>query len=164
MNNQFAISVPLEKQTAAENLVDKAIGYGLPGEQIDGNDILAMYVAVKEAAERARNGEGPTFIEALTYRMGPHTSSDDPSRYREDKDVKAWGKKDPIVRFKNYLIHKNFITEDADKKLWTKYDKMINELIAEALGHEYGNRVTNIYLDAFDVNKLDEMHNKIIAT
>ena len=132
MNNQFAISVPLEKQTAAEKIIDKAIGYGLPGEQIDGNDILAMYVAVKEAATRARNGEGPTFIEALTYRLGPHTSSDDPSRYREDKEVKSWEKKDPIVRFKNYLMHKNLLTEAADKKLWTKYDTLINELIVEA--------------------------------
>ncbi|MHA2098823.1 MAG: pyruvate dehydrogenase (acetyl-transferring) E1 component subunit alpha [Candidatus Kariarchaeaceae archaeon] len=132
MNNQFAISVPIEKQTAAEKIVDKAIGYGLPGEQIDGNDVLAMYVTVKEAAERARKGDGPTFIEALTYRLGPHTSSDDPTRYREDKEVKAWEKKDPIMRFKNYLIHKNLLTEDADKQLWDKYDKLINDLIAEA--------------------------------
>ncbi|MFV2015448.1 MAG: thiamine pyrophosphate-dependent enzyme, partial [Candidatus Heimdallarchaeota archaeon] len=105
---------------------------GIPGERIDGNDILVMYVTVKEAVERARNGEGPTFIEALTYRLGPHTSSDDPSRYRTDKEVKAWEKKDPIIRFKNYLIQKNILTEAADKKLWDKYDKRINDLIAEA--------------------------------
>lgn len=132
MNNQFAISVPLEKQTAAEKIVDKAIGYGLPGERIDGNDVLAMYVAVQEAVERARNGGGPTFIEALTYRLGPHTSSDDPSRYRDDKEVKAWEKKDPIIRFKNYLIQKDILTEEVHKKYWDKYDKLMNELIAEA--------------------------------
>ncbi|OLS23079.1 MAG: Pyruvate dehydrogenase E1 component subunit alpha [Candidatus Heimdallarchaeota archaeon LC_2] len=132
MNNQFAISVPLEKQTAADKIIDKAIGYGLPGDRIDGNDILAMYTAVTEAADRARNGEGPTFIEALTYRLGPHTSSDDPTRYREDKEVRAWEKKDPIIRYKNYLILKGIITEEGDKKLWDKYDKLFNELIAEA--------------------------------
>ncbi|MHA2502545.1 MAG: thiamine pyrophosphate-dependent dehydrogenase E1 component subunit alpha [Candidatus Kariarchaeaceae archaeon] len=132
MNNQFAISVPIEKQTAAEKIVDKAVGYGVPGERVDGNDILAMYEVAKEAVERGRNGEGPTFIEAFTYRLGPHTSSDDPSRYREDEDVENWQKKDPMVRFKNYLTNKGILTEDTEKALWDKYDKLVNKLIEEA--------------------------------
>ncbi|MDH5403545.1 MAG: pyruvate dehydrogenase (acetyl-transferring) E1 component subunit alpha [Candidatus Heimdallarchaeota archaeon] len=132
MNNQWAISVPLHQQTAAEKIVDKAIGYGIHGIQVDGNDILAMYQVAKEAVERARNGEGPTFIEALTYRLGPHTSSDDPSRYREDSDVENWKNKDPIVRFKKYLIKKGILTEDQDKEMWDHYDNLINELIDQA--------------------------------
>lgn len=132
MNNQFAISVPLEKQTAAESIVDKAVGYGMPGIRVDGNDIFAMYLAAHEAIERARKGDGPTFIEAVTYRMGPHTSSDDPSRYRESDEVENWKRKDPIVRFKKYLINKGYLSEDEDKELWKKYDSTINELIAVA--------------------------------
>jgi TPP-dependent pyruvate/acetoin dehydrogenase alpha subunit len=132
MNNQFAISVPLEKQTAAENIVDKAVGYGMPGEQVDGNDILAMYQAAKEAVERARKGDGPSFIEAVTYRVGPHTSSDDPTRYRDQEEVENWQKKDPIQRFKRYLLQKGLLTEEEDKELWDKYDSLINDLIAEA--------------------------------
>jgi len=132
MNNQFAISVPLEKQTAAENIVDKAVGYGMPGERVDGNDILAMYEVAKEAVERARNGEGPTFIEAYTYRQGPHTSSDDPTRYRDDEDVENWKRKDPIERFKKYLINKEILTEETDQEIWDKYDQKINKLIEEA--------------------------------
>ncbi|MCH8908999.1 MAG: thiamine pyrophosphate-dependent dehydrogenase E1 component subunit alpha, partial [Candidatus Heimdallarchaeota archaeon] len=129
MNNQFAISVPIEKQTAAAKLIDKAIGYGIPGIQVDGNDILAMYSALQDAYDRAKSGDGPTFIEAMTYRMGPHTSSDDPSRYRDDREVKSWAKKDPISRFKKYLIKRSLWTEAKDKRLIKKHDEMINELI-----------------------------------
>jgi pyruvate dehydrogenase E1 component alpha subunit len=132
MNNQFAISVPLEKQTAADKIVDKAVGYGMPGERVDGNDILAMYQVAKEAVERARKGEGPTFIEAVTYRVGPHTSSDDPSRYRDQEEVENWQKKDPVQRFKKYLIQKGVLTDEQDKELWDHYDNYINDLIAEA--------------------------------
>lgn len=132
MNNQFAISVPIDQQTAAENIVDKAVGYGMPGVQVDGNDILAMYQVATEAVERARNGEGPTFIEAVTYRLGPHTSSDDPSRYRESEDVDNWKRKDPIVRFKKYLMKQDLLTDEAEKQLWKKYDDLLNALIEVA--------------------------------
>lgn len=102
-NNQFAISVPYSKQTGARRLVDKAVGYGMPGVAVDGNDVLAVYQATKAAVERARSGGGPSFIEAFTYRMGPHSSSDDPTRYRDEKVYEAWRKRDPIPRFRNYL-------------------------------------------------------------
>jgi pyruvate dehydrogenase E1 component alpha subunit len=131
-NNRWAISVPLSKQSAQLDLVKKAEGYGMPGIQIDGNDVLAFYVATKEAAERARKGEGPTFIESITYRVGPHTSSDDPTRYRDKKEVEEWERKDPIKRFSNYLINKGHIKEDHVKKLQEKYDTLFNEYIEKA--------------------------------
>lgn len=131
-NNRWAISVPLSKQTAQTNIVEKAVAYGMPGVQIDGNDILAFYTAVKEAAERGRNGEGPTFIESVTYRMGPHTSSDDPTRYRDPKEVEQWEKRDPIQRFKKYLVDKGFIDEGYVDELKEKYDALYNELIEQA--------------------------------
>lgn len=102
-NNQFAISVPISKQTRARMLADKAVGYGMPGYHVDGNDIAAVYVVVKEALDRARGGGGPTMIECLTYRVEPHTNSDDPSRYRDAADVEAWKLRDPVMRLERYL-------------------------------------------------------------
>ncbi|MDY0278821.1 MAG: pyruvate dehydrogenase (acetyl-transferring) E1 component subunit alpha, partial [Acholeplasma sp.] len=97
-NNQYAISTPRHKATKAKTLAQKAIAYGIPGIQVDGNDPLAMYVAVEEARKRAIKGEGPTLIEAVTYRIGPHTTSDNPKLYREDAEVERWLEKDPIKR------------------------------------------------------------------
>lgn len=131
-NNQWAISVPLRRQTAAKRLADKALGYGMPGIQIDGNDVFAVYSQVTQAAERARKGEGPTFIEAVTYRLGPHTSSDDPSRYRSEEEVKIWRNKEPIRRLKLYLINSGIITEKEENALWERYDKEITQYIKEA--------------------------------
>ncbi|MHA1975609.1 MAG: thiamine pyrophosphate-dependent dehydrogenase E1 component subunit alpha [Candidatus Hodarchaeales archaeon] len=131
-NNHWAISVPISKQTGAASLVDKAKGYGLPGIQIDGNDILAVYHAVFKATERARSGKGPTFIEAVTYRAGPHTSSDDPTRYRPKQDLEKWKKLDPITRFEKYLISKNLLTSDQPEKIRSAFDEEINNLISKA--------------------------------
>ncbi|MFW9992253.1 MAG: pyruvate dehydrogenase (acetyl-transferring) E1 component subunit alpha [Candidatus Odinarchaeota archaeon] len=131
-NNQWAISVPLSQQTASESIAIKAKAYGMPGVQVDGNDILAVYKAVSEAAERARNGEGPTLIEAVTYRIGPHTSSDDPTRYRIKEEVQKWQEQDPINRFKLYLIEKKLLTEKKIEKITKEYDKTLNDLIKEA--------------------------------
>jgi pyruvate dehydrogenase E1 component alpha subunit len=102
-NNGFAISMPTDRQTAAEHLADKAIGYGMPGVQVDGNDLMAVYAATRDAVERARAGEGPTFIEALTFRIGPHTTTDDAGRYRSDDAVEEWRTKDPIERVRAFL-------------------------------------------------------------
>ncbi|MFL0180467.1 pyruvate dehydrogenase (acetyl-transferring) E1 component subunit alpha [Mycobacterium sp. SMC-15] len=102
-NNQWAISVPLSKQTAAVSLAHKAIGYGMPGIRVDGNDPLACYAVMAEAAERARHGDGPSLVEAVTYRLGPHTTSDDPTRYRSDAEVDQWTALDPIPRYRTYL-------------------------------------------------------------
>lgn len=110
-NNQFAISVPIAKQTRARMLADRAVGYGIPGYHVDGNDAAAVYTIVSEALERARSGGGPTIIECLTYRMEPHTNSDDPSRYRDAEDVAAWKGKDPIDRLEKYLTAQDAIDD-----------------------------------------------------
>ncbi|MBN9150091.1 MAG: pyruvate dehydrogenase (acetyl-transferring) E1 component subunit alpha [Micrococcales bacterium] len=110
-NNQYAISVPIAKQTRARMLADRAVGYGIPGYHVDGNDAAAVYTIVSEALERARSGGGPTIIECLTYRMEPHTNSDDPSRYRDAEDVAAWKDKDPIDRLEKYLTAQDAIDD-----------------------------------------------------
>jgi len=102
-NNLYAISVHWRKQAAVENVSVRAKGYGFPGVTVDGNDVLAVYAAAKEAVDRARRGEGATFIEAKTYRMFGHTSDDDERRYRSREEVAEWGKKDPLLRFKAWL-------------------------------------------------------------
>lgn len=110
-NNQWAISIPLSQQTHSETLAQKALAYGMPGIQVDGNDILAVYAATAEAVDRARAGNGPTFIECVTYRIMMHTTADDPKKYRSEEEVEHWKKKDPLLRYQNYLLNKNIITE-----------------------------------------------------
>ncbi|EKN68509.1 pyruvate dehydrogenase (acetyl-transferring) E1 component subunit alpha [Schinkia azotoformans] len=117
-NNQFAISTPVEKQTAAKTIAQKAIAVGFPGIQVDGMDILAVYAAVKEARDRAINGEGPTLIETITYRYGPHTmAGDDPTRYRTEELTNEWEKKDPIVRFRKFLEGKGLWSKEEEEKV-----------------------------------------------
>ncbi|MCS6856209.1 MAG: thiamine pyrophosphate-dependent dehydrogenase E1 component subunit alpha [Sandaracinaceae bacterium] len=113
-NNQWAISVPVSKQSASRTIAIKAKAYGLPGVRVDGNDVLASYVSIRQAVERARKGGGPTFIECLTYRMGPHSSSDDPTRYRSHAEVAEWEKRDPIVRLERFLRQRGLL-DDAQK-------------------------------------------------
>jgi pyruvate dehydrogenase E1 component alpha subunit len=109
MDNQFAISVPRTTQSASKTLAQKAIAYGFPGIQVDGNDVLSAVVASTSALDRARAGQGPTLIEMVTYRLGPHTTADDARRYRSEEEVKAWLPKEPLVRLRKYL---------EKKKLW----------------------------------------------
>jgi pyruvate dehydrogenase E1 component alpha subunit len=103
-NNQWAISVPLAEQTRVTRLADKAAAYGMPGIRCDGNDVLACLAAMQQAVDRARRGLGPSLIEAVTYRMGAHTTSDDPTRYRSDSEVAEWARRDPIERFERHLV------------------------------------------------------------
>ena len=116
-NNQWAISIPFKKQTRSKTIAQKALAYGIPGIQIDGNDILAAYAAGKESLDRARSGGGPTLIECVTYRLTVHTTADDPRRYRSDAEVEQWKKRDPIARFRKYLADKNLISEDEIEKI-----------------------------------------------
>ncbi len=116
-NNQFAISVPIAKQTRARMLADKAVGYGIPGYHVDGNDVAAVYAVVTEALERARSGGGPTIIECLTYRIEPHTNSDDPSRYRDAADVEDWKTRDPIARLEFYLRSEGALDDELRKSI-----------------------------------------------
>ena len=111
-NNHWAISYPVAKQTRSKTLAQKALAYGMPGIQVDGNDILAVYAAAKEAVERARGGQGPTLIECVTYRMAVHTTADDPKRYRAEEEVEKWRKRDPMVRFQKYLVDKGILSQD----------------------------------------------------
>jgi len=119
-NNQWAISVPLKLQTAAETLAQKAIAAGFPGEQVDGNDVIAMRAASEQAIAAARSGEGPRLIEAVTYRLGDHTTADDAARYRSPEEVQAHWKEEPIGRLRTYLV---------SQKAWGKREE--EQLVAE---------------------------------
>jgi pyruvate dehydrogenase E1 component alpha subunit len=130
-NNQWAISVPRSKQTRSETLAQKALAYGVPGIQVDGNDILAVHAAAREAVDRARKGDGPTLIECLTYRMSVHTTADDPKRYREDKEVAKWEKRDPLKRFQKYLKEKNFLSDEKIEELEEEIKKEIQTQVKE---------------------------------
>jgi len=114
-NNQWAISVPLKRQTASKTIAQKAFAYGFPGIRVDGNDIFAVYRAASEALNRAREGNGPTLIECLTYRLGDHTTADDASRYRSREEVEQWKKKDPIDRLKKYMEKSGFWNKAYDQ-------------------------------------------------
>jgi pyruvate dehydrogenase E1 component alpha subunit len=135
-NNQWAISTPLSLQTASDTIAQKGLAYGMPSIRVDGNDVLAMYAALKEAVGRARAGRGPTFIEALTYRLGAHSSSDDPTRYRNEAEPEAWRKKDPLVRFRAWLVATGVLTVESDAQLAADLEREIREAISleEAAG------------------------------
>jgi len=131
-NNHWAISVPVEKQTASETIAIKAKAYGFEGVRVDGNDILAVYRTTKEAVDKARKGGGPTLIEAVTYRMGPHSSCDDPKKYRTEQELEEWQKRDPIIRFRKYLEKKRIWSETDEKKAQEDANKQIDEAVAYA--------------------------------
>jgi len=116
-NNHWSISVPTERQTAAPSIAQKALAYGMPGLRVDGNDALALFKATQDAAARARRGEGPTFIECLTYRIGAHSSSDDPRVYRDEAEVEVWRERDPIARLRAFLIAQGHWSEAQDEAL-----------------------------------------------
>ncbi len=127
-NNQYAISVPREKQTAAETLAQKAIAYGIEGIQIDGNDVVAVYQATKEALTKAKKGM-PVLIECITYRLGDHTTADDASRYRPQKEVEAWQKKDPLKRIQLLLKKEYAWSSQDEERVQKKIDKEIQEAV-----------------------------------
>jgi pyruvate dehydrogenase E1 component alpha subunit/2-oxoisovalerate dehydrogenase E1 component alpha subunit len=135
-NNHWAISVPVSRQTVSPTLAAKAVAYGLPGVRVDGNDILAVYTACKEAVDGARTGGGPTFIEAVTYRLGAHSTADDPGRYRSEEEVEAWRAKDPVRRFRGYLERRGLLDETRNSELREEIEEEISKAIklAEAAG------------------------------
>src|SRR5262249_33240388 len=116
-NNQWAISVPLKKQTHSRTIAQKALAYGFPGIQVDGNDVLAVYAASREAAARAREGDRPTLVGDVTYRLGVHTTADDPTKYRSEEEVKAWERKDPLTRFGAYLDKKGLLEPELEREI-----------------------------------------------
>jgi len=131
-NNQYAISTPITRQTAAESIAVKSKAYGIKGERVDGNDILAVYVKTSEAVKLARERHEPTLLEALTYRLGAHSTADDPSRYRSEDEVKKWEKLDPIPRFRSYLINRGLWSLGDDKQLREELESFVKEKV-EAL-------------------------------
>jgi pyruvate dehydrogenase E1 component alpha subunit len=128
-NNHWAISIPLSKQTRSKTIAQKALAYGIHGIQVDGNDILAVYAAAEEAVQRARSGEGATLIECVTYRVAMHTTADDPKRYRTDKEVEQWIKKDPLSRFQKYLLSKELLTEEKIEEIEQEVEKEIQDAV-----------------------------------
>lgn len=118
-NNQWAISVPLSAQTASESIAIKAVAYGFPGVRVDGNDLFAVIDATRAAVDRARRGEGPTLVEAVTFRMGGHSSSDDPTRYRDADLVSEWERRDPLARLRKHLEQRGVLV-DGDEARWTQ--------------------------------------------
>ena len=129
-NNQWAISTPLPLQTVSETIAVKGLAYGIPSVRVDGNDVFAVYTIARQAVDRARAGGGPTFIECLTYRIGPHSSSDDPTRYRDDAEAESWRKKDPLVRFGTWLAANGVLSESDQTRLDDDLDREIRDVIA----------------------------------
>jgi len=131
-NNQFAISVPRKMQTASATLAQKAIAYGFDGIQVDGNDLFAVMAATKEAVDKARSGGGPTLIEGVTFRFGPHTTADDPTKYRTEAEIEPWKPLDPLVRLRLYLEGKGLWSEEIEQKTVEEAQKQIDEAVKAA--------------------------------
>ncbi|HEY2513869.1 MAG TPA: pyruvate dehydrogenase (acetyl-transferring) E1 component subunit alpha [Polyangiaceae bacterium] len=130
-NNHWSISVPTERQTASKTIAVKGRAYGVPSVRVDGNDVLAVHKVLSDAVARAREGKGPTFVEALTYRIGAHSTSDDPTRYRSEAEVEAWKKKDPLDRLRAHLIHQGLLDEQSDARLEEELTAEISAAVTE---------------------------------
>jgi pyruvate dehydrogenase E1 component alpha subunit len=131
-NNGWAISVPRRQQSAAPTLASRGAGFGVPSVLVDGNDLLAVYDVMQQAIERARSGEGPTLVEALTYRIGAHTTADDPTRYRDSAEVEAWRAKDPITRVQRFLMKRGVLNDAQNQELIESVEAEINYAVSEA--------------------------------
>lgn len=131
-NNRYAISTPNIKQFKAHTLAQRALGYDIPGVRVDGQDPLAVLTVMKEAVDRARSGGGPTLVEALTFRYGPHTTPDDPKKYRTQEELEVWQARDPLQRMKRYLMQKGIWTEAEDEQLYQWAKDQVNAAVAEA--------------------------------
>ncbi|MEM0440031.1 MAG: thiamine pyrophosphate-dependent enzyme [Candidatus Caldarchaeum sp.] len=131
-NNQWAISLPVTKQTASKTIAVKARAYGIPGFRVDGNDVLAVYTACRKFVEKARNGEGPALIEAVTYRLGPHTTADDPSKYRSEHEVEQMRLLDPLARFRKLLQRRNLWSIEEEKKFVEDFKDKLRAATEEA--------------------------------
>jgi pyruvate dehydrogenase E1 component alpha subunit/2-oxoisovalerate dehydrogenase E1 component alpha subunit len=149
-NNQWSISVPTERQTASRTIAVKARAYGIPGVRVDGNDLLAVYAVVRDAIDRARSGGGPTFVEAVTYRMGPHSTSDDPTRYRSLAEVETWARKDPLDRLRKHLVTIGLWTDAGDATLEQELVAEIAAVVGEVeemLPQERASLVSDVYAE-----------------
>jgi len=148
-NNHFAISLPTKKQTAAQSMAQKAIAYGIPSIQVDGNDVFAVYLTTKHALEKAYAGNGPSFIECLTYRVCDHTTSDDASRYRPKEEVEEWKKKDPVERLRKFMEQKGLWTKDYETKIQEQSAAKVEEAVKQ--------------LEEFPEQKVNDLFNYVFA-
>ncbi|MFN2556859.1 MAG: pyruvate dehydrogenase (acetyl-transferring) E1 component subunit alpha [Nitriliruptorales bacterium] len=149
-NNHYAISVPLSQQTRAPSIAHKAVGYGMPGVRCDGNDVLGTYATTKRAVERARAGGGPTLVEAVTYRLEAHTTSDDPTRYRSREELDYWATFDPIVRFEKFLKDRELWSEDLASAVVDEADEFAARVRAEIFDAPHGDPLElfeHVYVD-----------------
>lgn len=136
-NNHYAISVPIQKQTASRTIAQKALAYGMKGVLVDGNDVLAVYQTMKEAVQMAREEKGPVLIEALTYRLGPHTTSDDPTKYRSEEEVERWKRtKDPLHRLRKLLEKRNIWTDAQEEAFVAQVNDEVTKAYEEAASVE----------------------------
>jgi pyruvate dehydrogenase E1 component alpha subunit len=132
INNQWAISIPRSRQTRATTLAHRALAYGFPGIQVDGNDVLAMVTATREAVARAREGRGPSLIEAVTYRLAPHSTADDPKKYQDPAEVKLWEAREPLPRFRRYLRAKGVVDDALQARLEAEVDAEVRDAVERA--------------------------------
>ncbi len=149
-NNQYAISTPLSEQTKAPTIAHKAVGYGMPGYRCDGNDVLATYAVTKKAVERARRGEGPSLIEAVTYRMEAHTTADDPTRYRTPAEADEWQRRDPIARFQAFLTDRGLLDDDLRARIDADVDTLAAHMREEIYDAPHGDPLelfTHVFVD-----------------
>ncbi|MFQ4148517.1 pyruvate dehydrogenase (acetyl-transferring) E1 component subunit alpha [Arthrobacter sp. LAPM80] len=159
-NNQWAISEPVGLQSHVP-LAGRAAGYGMPGLQVDGNDVLAVLAAVRWAADRARTGSGPSFIEAVTYRMGAHTTADDPTRYRGVTELEEWGAKDPITRMRTFLRNSGRLDGAAESAIAAKADAVAAELRQACINLPDPDPMSvfeNVYVDGNPILELQRKH------
>jgi pyruvate dehydrogenase E1 component alpha subunit len=128
-NNGWAISVPRRQQTATEYIAHRGPGFGMPGYVVDGNDLLAVYQVVADCVARARAGYGPSLVEALTYRLGAHTTADDPKKYRSEAELQEWTLRDPLIRYRKFLLDRYLLSEADDKCLYEEVRAQIQKTI-----------------------------------
>jgi pyruvate dehydrogenase E1 component alpha subunit len=131
VNNQWALSTPLHRQTATATIAEKAAAYGMPGTRVDGFDVVACRVVAREALERARSGGGPTLIEALCYRLGPHGTADDPSRYRDEAETERWRHLEPIARMAGYMRRLGCLDDAAEAEIRAEARRRIDRAVIE---------------------------------
>ena len=131
-NNRWAISTPVSKQTGAHSFADRATGYGFPGELVDGNDFFAVYEATARAVARARAGEGPTLIESRTYRMGPHNTADDPTRYVDPDELEAYRALDPVARLRGFLVEAGLLSDELEQGMRAEIEEELAAALAAA--------------------------------
>ena len=132
VNNQWAISIPRSRQTRAKTLAHRALAYGFPGVQVDGNDLLAVVTATREAVDRAREGRGPSLIEAVTYRLAPHSTADDPKKYQDPAEVRLWEAREPLPRFRHYLRAKGVVDDALHARLEAEVDAEVRDAVERA--------------------------------